>query len=266
MAFLKDAIKALDPTPDKTKEMTLTLNLISELSESKANAFQEEVAGSFRTAGTNENRTVPITLQVASHKEYRAYVKSDAGKIAKEVSDAVKKFVAGGADGIITGVADLVTTGLTAILGAGEATQQEMRSYFMTAQALALVRYDILVWRRNIEVKGITDHIESCMAIYASKASIDVKKLDLNTFLLAYEDQLLKMGFDEKTAIQYITDAETVYYKLKGEQALPPKAAAELSKLPNSAPTRAPRHYELLAFTPAIAPETLVFPRGARKR
>jgi hypothetical protein len=217
MSILADAIKSLDPAPDKKTELTLALNLISELAENKVTEFKNEVDQSYRTAGTPENRTAPIVMIVASHSEYRAYVKDDAGKIATEVSKAIQKFVSGGSTDIITGIADLVTTGLEAILGAGQATQQEMRSYYITVQSRALVRYDIIAWRRNIEAKGITSKIESAMALFASKASIDVASLDLNTFLLAYEDQLTKMGFSEQENLEYIDYAEQVYNKLRGE-------------------------------------------------
>lgn len=217
MSILSDAIKAVDPAPDKKKELTLALNLLSELSENKVKEFSNEVSSSYRTAGTDENRTAPITTIVATHSEYRAYIKDDAGKIPGEVSGAIKKFVSGGSDQIITGIADLVTTAITAILGAGQATQQEVRSYYITVQARAMVRYDIYAWRRLVEASGITSKIEACMAIYASKASIDVAALDLNTFLLAYEDQLTKMGFTEKETLEYIDYAEVVYKKLRGD-------------------------------------------------
>ncbi|HNB24001.1 MAG TPA: hypothetical protein PKJ84_13790 [Anaerolineales bacterium] len=217
MSVLADAIKALDPAPDKKKELTLALNLLSELSENKVKEFANEVQGSYRTAGTDENRTAPITTVVATHSEYRAYIKDDAGKIPGEVSTAIKKFVSGGSEQIITGIADLVTTAITAILGSGQATQQEVRSYYITVQARAMVRYDILAWRRLVEADGITSKIEACMAIYASKASIDVAALDLNTFLLAYEDQLTKMNFTEQQTIEYIDYAEEVYKRLRGD-------------------------------------------------
>ena len=221
MAVLADAIKALDPAPDKKTQLTLALNLLSELSESKVEEFASSVEESYRTAGTIENRTAPITMVIANHSEYRAYVKDDVGKIADEVSKAIKKFVSGGSKDIIEGIAALVTTGLTTILGEGKGVQQEMRRYYITAQSRALVRYDILAWRRLIEAEGITTQIESCMAIYASKASVDVSALDLNTFLLAYEDQLHKMGFDEAETLEYIEKAEEVYNKLKGETPSP---------------------------------------------
>jgi hypothetical protein len=217
MSVLADAIKALDPTPKKLTELTLALGLLSELSENKVLEFKNDVESSYRTAGTAENRTAPITTIVATHSEYRAYVKDDAGKIPSEVANSIKKFVSGGSDNIITGIADLVTTAITAILGSGQATQQEVRSYYITVQARALVRYDIMAWRRLVEAEGITAKIQACMAIYASKASIDVAALDLNTFLLAYEDQLTKMNFSERETMEYIDYAEEVYKKLRGE-------------------------------------------------
>lgn len=225
MSLLSDAIKALDPTPNKATELTLALGLLSELSESKVRQFTEDVATSYRTAGTNENRTAPITTVVASHSEYRAYVKQDVSKIATDVSTAIKKFVSGGAENIITGIADLVTTGLTVILGSGQATQQEMRSYYITVQARALVRYDIIAWRRLVEATAITSRIEACLAVYASKASVDVGALDLNTFLLGYEDQLAKMNFPEKEIQEYLDTAEAAYKRLRGDSGGTPPGA-----------------------------------------
>jgi hypothetical protein len=247
MSILRDAINTLDPTPDKKKELTLSLELISELASSRVRTFTEDVATSYRTAGNGENRTAPITLVIASHSEYRAYVKHDAGKIATDVADAVKKFVAGGSDNIISGIAQLVTTGLSAILGSGEAMQQEMRSYYITVQSRALVRYDVLAWRRMIEATAITSQIESALALYASKASIDAEKLDLNAFLIAYEDQLFKMGFTDKESVEYMDYAEQIYWKLRGGGGPP------LGDPPNSLPSGKPSLHELLVYTPELA-------------
>lgn len=251
MAVLADAIKAIDPAPDKKTQLTLCLNLLSELAENKVTDFENEVAESYRTAGTAENRTAPITMVIASHSEYRAYVKDDASKIATEVTDAIRDFVAGGSEAIISGVAKLVTTGLTAILGAGQATQQEMRSYYITAQARALVRYDVLAWRRLVEADGITSQIESCLAIHASKASIDVGELDLNTFLIAYENQLYKMGFTDDKVLEYVDAAEAVYKRLKGETTLSTSGPA-MRRRPARTLAAQPTGPGILTFAPAL--------------
>jgi len=222
MSVLSDAIKAIDPTPDKTKELTLSLNLISELSESKVREFQNEVDSCYRTSGTPENRKAPITFIISTHSEYRAFVKDDVGKIQDEVGEAIKLFTAGGSEGIVNGMTQLVSTGLKTILGEGQATQREMRSYFLTVQSRALVRYDFLAWRRNIYATGITNKMESALAVFASKASIDVHQLDLNTFLLAYEDQLHRMGFEDSEVIEYIEAAEEAFNRLRNSDPIPP--------------------------------------------
>jgi len=216
MAILAKAIKAIDPTPDKKSELTLALSLLVELAENKTREFREEIEQSYRTANTTENMTAPITMVLENHSFYRAYLKSDNSKIPNEVGSAIKDFLNGGTDKIVNGVSSLVTTGLDALLGQGSAEQQEMRSYYITVQARALVRYDISAWRRTVEASAITSHLESCLAIYASKASIDVKELDLNTFLIAYENQLNKMNFTNEETLEYIEYAEKIYDKLSG--------------------------------------------------
>jgi hypothetical protein len=75
MAVLKKAIEALDPAPDKKKEITLALNLLFELAEQKKQLQEEWLKNYLRTAGTPENPTIPITNTIAWHNETRAYYK-----------------------------------------------------------------------------------------------------------------------------------------------------------------------------------------------
>ncbi|KQS88848.1 hypothetical protein [Rhizobium sp. Leaf386] len=216
MAVLKDAIKALDPTPDKKNDITLLLNLLAELCEQKVIEIKQRVEQELRTAGDGENRTIPVVEILARHTEYRAYVKDDAGKLATEVSGAVKKFVSGGADNIVGGIADLVTSGLEAILGSAEGVQAEMSSYYIVVQDYGIARYDVCAWTRRIEASGITSKIENAMVIVAFKSSVDVSKLSFNTFLLAYGEQLAAMNFPANEQAQYIEYAEKIYNKLRG--------------------------------------------------
>ena len=67
MAILRDAINALDPAPDKKKQLTLSLNLVSELSASKADQFEQEVKASYRTAGTVEKSNSSYYAYCWSH-------------------------------------------------------------------------------------------------------------------------------------------------------------------------------------------------------
>lgn len=217
MAVLRNAINTLDPAPDRKKDLTLLLSLLSELCEQHVSGFTKSIEDELRTAGTAENKTVPVTEILARHQEYRAYVKADAGKVATEVSGAISKFVSGTTSDVLDGMANLVTTGLDAIIGAGEGTQQEMRTYYIVVQDFAIARYDICAWSRHIEAEGITTQIETALAIVAFKSSVDVGKLSLNTFLIAYGSQLASMNFPRDKQLEYLDFAEKVYKRLRGE-------------------------------------------------
>jgi hypothetical protein len=236
MSILKNAIEALDPTPDQKKEITLLLSLLSELCEQKVNEFSSNIENELRLAGSGENKTIPVTEILARHREYRAYIKKDAGKIATEVSNAIKKFISGGTNDIIDGVASLVTTGIEAIIGAGSGTQQEMSSYYIIVQDYGIARYDIRVWARQIEAQGITSQIETALATVAFKSSVDISKISFNTFLIAYGSQLENMNFPKDKQREYLDYAIEIYNKLRGQMTGEPMAN-ELSANSSISPT-----------------------------
>lgn len=215
MAALKKAIEALDPAPDKKKEITLALNLLFELAEQKKQLQEEWLKNYLRTAGTPENPTIPITNIIAWHNETRAYVKDDASKLVSEIASAVKKFVAGGSDNIINGISELMSGAITAILGAGTGSVSEMHSYYIMVEGLSIIRIDLTAWQRHIEAEGITKKIENAMTFSAVKSSVDVNKITFNTFLQAYNAQLMKMKIPENEVKKYIIEAKEVFDLLR---------------------------------------------------
>lgn len=93
MAPLRTAIQAADPAPAATSEATLALSLLSDLCEQKVAVFTEQIESDLRAAGSNENKSVPVTNILARQAEYRAYVQSDEAKIPTEVTQAVANFL-----------------------------------------------------------------------------------------------------------------------------------------------------------------------------
>ena len=215
MSFLKNAIEALDPAPDKQKELTLLLNLLFELAVQKRDSQTTFLEQQLRTAGTPENPSIPITNTLAWHSETRAYVSDDAGKLIETITGAVKKFVSGGSDNIIDGIGDLLSGGLSAILGSGSGTESEMHSYFILVDGFSIVRFDLTAWQRRIEVTGITSKIQNAMTFTAVKSSVNVDKISFNTFLSAYNSQLVKMKISGDELKAFILEAKSVFELLK---------------------------------------------------
>jgi hypothetical protein len=219
VSVLKKAIEAVDPAPDKRSDLTAMLGLITELAEQKVKQFSLEINASLGNAGTPENRTLPVTAIVSSHTEYRAFVRSDARLIPDVVTAAVQSFFGGDAASVVEGVKSLVITAVDGILGGGEATQGEKSVYFIGVENFAIVRYDVRFWSRTITAKGLSQHIESVLAVAAFKSSVDVQKLDFNTFMLFYGEQLKKLGMPDDEAAQLLTRAQEAFTRLGGSLA-----------------------------------------------
>jgi len=215
MSILKDAINALDPTPSKKKEITLTLDLLYELAEQKKIIQEEWLKTQLRTAGSIENPSIPITNTVAWHSETRAYVKDNAANLVDTITGAIKKFISGGANDIMDGIGDLLAGGINAILGSGSGEQKEMHSYFIVVEAFSIMRFDLTAWQRRIEVEGITSSIENAMTFTAVKSSVDVDKITFNTFLQSYKTQLEKMQFGDDEIIEFIKKSKAIFELLK---------------------------------------------------
>jgi hypothetical protein len=216
MSILKDAIKSVDPTPDKTKELTLSVNLLFELADQKKSLQEEWLKNYIRTAGTKDNPSIPITNTLAWHSETRAYVKKDSTDMVKNVSKALKQFIS---NDMINGVAGLLSSGINSILGSGMGVQSEMHSYYIIVDGLSIIRLDVTAWQRHIEATGITKHIENAMTFTAVKSSVDVNKISFNTFLYAYQYQLENLKIETSELKKYLLEAKDVFELLKEKNA-----------------------------------------------
>lgn len=235
MSFLKTAIEALDPAPNKKTELTLALTVLFELAEQKAELFKRDLELSLRTAGTPDNQTIPVTQILAWHSETRAYVKADAGKVATVVVDAIKKFVGGGSGEIIGGIGDLATAALEGILGAGSGTQAEMHSYYIVVEGLSIVRVDLSAWSRRVEATGITTQIENALAFQAAKSSVDVDAITFNTFLQAYKAQLDKLALPPEKLKEFIIQSKEIFELLRDSNGRQLALSGPLTQMPAEA-------------------------------
>ena len=149
MAVLKKAIKTFDPATDKKEEIELALNLLFELAKSKSDFFEKEIEQLLRTAGTEDNPTIPITQVLGKHSEIRAYTSDDNTKILQETTDAIKKFINGGTENIINGIGALLSSGINALLGTGTGVQAVQSDYFIAVEGLSIIRIDVKSWVRK---------------------------------------------------------------------------------------------------------------------
>ncbi len=217
MSVVRDIISKADSTPGMTAEIKETLNLLYELSKQKADAFENEILTSLRTAGTVENQTVPTKFKLASHQEIRVTTqKTPNDDIMKGVGGALKSILTGTKDNVIGGLTDLINTGLTAILGAGEGEERMEHAYYIATDGMSIVRLDLMYWSRHISASGITKYAEKSLVCTAVKSSVDLEKLDFNSFLSAYNAQLVRCKFKDEQLLEELQNARRIYDYLCG--------------------------------------------------
>lgn len=215
MGQLKEIIALADQTGKMTAEIKEALNLLYELSKQKADFFEEKIAKELRTAGTDENPTVPIAKMLRSHQEIRVVTENTSNEDIKNgINTALKSVLTGSKDGIIDGLTSLIDDGLKVILGAGEGEEMEQHAYYITTDGLAIVRLDFIYWCRHITAKSITKYAKKSIVCTAVKSSVDLTRLDFNSFLFIYQEQLNRCNFSNEELMNEIMNARKIYDQL----------------------------------------------------
>ena len=214
MGKLREVIA--NPTKEMTEETKEALNLLYELSEAKAQAFETQIAANLRTAGTVENPTIPITEILGSHQEIRVITSETTDQsITDNVSKSLKSMISGGSDNIINGITGLIDTGLHIVLGASKGEECFEKSYYIATDGLSIVRLDLMYWCRHISAANVIKHAEKSLVCTAVKSSVDLSKLSFNGFLSAYQKQLSRCSFSIEELKQEVLNAKEIYALFK---------------------------------------------------
>lgn len=215
MATIKNAIENLIGNEEEKRKQRELLTLLAEASESRATLMVNELKTYIRTAGTDENKSIPVTDILSDFLEVRVTTSGSMGDIVKKVSESIKKMMAGN---ILEGVTSLIGDTLKDIVGSSSGAEVTRKQYFVGVEGLSMVRYDVSYWSREITIESIKKSAEKSLICVMTKSSIDVPKLKFNTFLNIYQSLLEKnsgMTIDE--LITHIKEAKRVYKVLMGD-------------------------------------------------
>lgn len=217
MAQITETISKLDPANVEEREIKEMLDTLMSLAKAKADVFEEKISGDLKTGKMTEDLYISISKVTDRKKEIRAKVKEgplDVTEIAGEIGEIIS-----GNSEIMTAVGNLVKKGLDVILGYGEGQESESEAYAVLVQyPAAIVRLDFAFWGRNILAKGIKEKVQNVFSIVAFTSSVDVPKLDYNTFLTLYGPILnTAYGGDHAQVQTALNEAEEIFIKLGGK-------------------------------------------------
>lgn len=210
MGAIRSFITAADQSDKLAQEQNAHLDTLSALADAKADLFREKITQNLLNAGQGSDKTIPITAVQDFTSETHAYISSNADKISDAVTGAVKGFVQGGKDNITNGVCSLVTTAITALFGSSESSDMTFEKYYVAVEGIALIRLDIMGWKRAITASSLTTKVEQVSAFVMSKSTIDIKKTDFDTFLDLYQGVVLADNPQAKT-LDVIKEAKDLF-------------------------------------------------------
>lgn len=219
MSTLRKIIDSIDGTDEKAAEIRDNLKVLTELAESKATIFEDEIQLNLKTGKTTDDLTVPITKVIKKSCHYRATTSSKTSDVLQEVTIAIQDMISdSSASGIVSGVAKIATSALNTIMGVGEGEEQTVKLYSVVTDYPAIVRFDFAFWCRKISAKSLKEYCENTLACVAYKSAVDVTKLAFNDFLALYGPVLNEgLGSDPAKMKEMIQQAKEVYKMYTGE-------------------------------------------------
>lgn len=210
MGALRTIVKSADSSSQVEEEVKEALAMLVELAQEKAVAAEKDIKLDLQTGKTTDNLSVPITKTIQSKVEYRA-ITATSSDIINDISASISEMFSGDA-GILKGISGIVNNAFTAITGAGEGQESEVRIYNVVTEYPAIVRFDFYFWGRNTKAKSIMTQVKSAFACVGLKSAVDMSKLDYNTFLSLYSPILRKaFGDDQQKLKEMINESKEVY-------------------------------------------------------
>ncbi len=221
MGALRDIVKNADSSAQVEEEVKEALAMLVELAQEKAKSAEGDIKLDLQTGKTNDDLSVPITKIIQSKKEYRALT-STSSDIIKDIASSIGEIFSGDS-GILNGISSIANTALTAIVGAGEGQESEVRLYSVVTEYPAIVRFDFYFWGRNTKAKSIMTQLKSAFACVGFKSAVDMSKLDYNTFLSLYSPILREaFGNDQQKLKEMINESKEVYNMFNEKHGIAP--------------------------------------------
>lgn len=220
MGAIRNAIKSFDGTAEAKKELENRLDEMTALANAKADYFELKLKDALFNAGTGSDKGIPIKFVRDATRQTHAYASSSADSIATTITDSIGKFITGGNENVMKGVCSLMTKAVQLLFASQEGGESESHFLSVFAEGRALVRLDLMAWKRFTNVKSLSESAEQISAFVMCKSTINAEVLDYNTFISLYQENLYEKasGFTPTEISQQLDEIDEIYKKFKAHQ------------------------------------------------
>jgi hypothetical protein len=188
MGAIRNAVKSFDSAPAVANEQKALVAALDKMAAIKLAQMKAEINELLLGAGSGTNLTIPVVAIEDQNGETHA---STIDKLNTTISDAVKKstsnFVTGGTDNIVSGITNLISATAETLLGSGASEEGQVEKYYVAMIGIALWRIDLRGWYYQVQSSGISTQIERCSAFYYTRSTVDVRKMNKQSFFNQYQ-------------------------------------------------------------------------------
>lgn len=219
MAQIRSVIQSFDTSNEEGKLAKESVEILTKLGEAKLELFEIQIRESLRTAGSEDNKTIPIESIIGDMSEVRAFTSTTVNNMVDKVQELLNSLVGDGGiepSKLIKGVASVISKGLGMFLGENQAESQTIKKYYIIRSGMAIIRVDMMAWFLEVKSQGIKAKLEKITAFKAVTSTVDLSKVKLNTFLAIYQQQL-KSNMTNSDVLEELEEVKKVYKKYTEE-------------------------------------------------
>lgn len=215
MSFIRKAIESVDGSGEVLQERREAISRLYDLGQSKADNFKLQIQESLMSAGSIDNRTIPIESVVRKTAHVRAFNSSEASGMKEAIGSILNVFMGGTSDTAKNAVTSGMNFAIDSLIGSSSASSGYTEEYYVAVEGLSVIRVDMMAWYQNVEAASIKKVMEKLLVVVAVKSVVDISKVKFSTFLNLYQSQLAIGGGSKEAMIEEILFAKRVFKEYK---------------------------------------------------
>ncbi len=198
MAKVKDMIDKFTGQSEARERAKKEVTELVEKANLKLNDMENKLRDKFRNKELESQMEIVGDRMGAFSREYRVnYSDGDVSKAVNELIDAIMDI---GSDSAKSIVSRTITNALKAMFTSAVSTEEEKQMFVVMLEGVALVRYDIDIWKSAESDASLFQHCQSVVAITYARSIVDHTKITDDELNDAIHSFLGNAGIDEVIA------------------------------------------------------------------
>ena len=175
MATVKNFLDKITGAEEEREKAKKEVQNLVVLANAKLDNLENELKELFRNKQLEGQIQIVGDRMGAFSREYR--VNYADGDVSNAINELVDQIMSIGTESAKTIICKCIKNALNAMFNSVSASEEEKRIFIVLLEGVAMVRYDIYVWRSAEQDKALFSHASSVVAVTYARSVIDHTKV-----------------------------------------------------------------------------------------